>query len=81
MDKKNRLKICKKCGKDSTEVNFMPERLCCNICRNNTRKNKPDEIYFKNYYIQNRDYILEQKATKYKTMKEEKKKNNIELIL
>ena len=80
MDKKNRMKICKKCGKDSNEVNFMPERLCCNICRNNTRKNKPDETYFKNYYIQNREYILEQKATKYKTMKEEKKNNNIELI-
>ena len=74
MDKKDRIKICKKCGKDSTEVNFMPERLCCNICRNNTRKNKPSVEYFENYYKVNREYILKSKSEKYKLLKEEKKK-------
>ena len=79
MDKKNRMKICKKCGKNSTEVNFMPERLCCNICRNNTRKNKPLPEYFENYYKVNREYILKSKAEKYQIFKQQKK-NNIELI-
>ena len=84
MDKINnkfdRIKICKKCSKNSNEVNFMPERLCCNICRNNTRKNKPSPQYFENCYKENRESILKNKTEKYQILKQQKK-NNVEIIL
>ena len=57
-------KICKICN--SSDELFKKNRRVCNKCLYKQKNKQHEQQYFKQYYINNRDKLLEKQAEQYK---------------
>ena len=65
-----KLKICKKCNITNDTGGIFPKnRLICNKCRYKNKNVVQEQAYFKEYYLKNRDKLLENQAENYKKNK------------
>lgn len=64
IDKIKKIKICKICN--SSDELFKQNRRVCNKCLYKQKNKTHEQQYFKQYYIDNREKLLEKQANQYK---------------
>ena len=69
VDKIKKIKICKICNITENDAIFPKNRNICNKCRYKNKNIAQEQAYFKEYYIKNKEKLLQKQADTYKRNK------------